>query len=166
MNQHSQPKFWIGKTMSSMSIKQGCQWKFIAKQPYLYPSLYQLAYPHGEHKNQHGQICHEKDLFEYHHALGSQLSIGMKAHLMGLIRQGLSPIQIMVHYKVYIRKKALNNEPVTYDTFVLPFDVWNLVKKRANELWKNTPRIPSMLECGLWKTLIWFFIMSNMPFWT
>jgi hypothetical protein len=61
----------------------------------------------------------------------------MKAHFMGFIRQGLCPTQIMVHHKAYIRKKALNNEHVTCDTFVLPFDVRNLVKKRANEFGKT-----------------------------
>jgi len=66
------------------AIKQGCQKTFIAKQPYLDPSFCHLVYPHGENKNQHGQICHGKDLLGYHHALGSQLSISMKAHLMGL----------------------------------------------------------------------------------
>jgi hypothetical protein len=70
--------------MLSMSIKQGCQRTFITKQPYLDPSFYQLVHPHGEHKNQQGQICHEKYLLGCHHALGSHLSIGMKAHFMGL----------------------------------------------------------------------------------
>jgi hypothetical protein len=106
LNQHSQPKFRIGKTMSSMSIKQGCQKTFIAKQPYLDPSLCQLVYLHGEHKNKQGQICHRKDLLKNHHALGSQLSASMKAHLMGLIRQGLFHAQVMAHHKAYIKEKA------------------------------------------------------------
>ncbi len=50
-SQHSQPKSQIGKTMSSMSIKQGYQKTLIAKQPYLDLSLCQLIYLHGEHKN-------------------------------------------------------------------------------------------------------------------
>jgi hypothetical protein len=41
------------------------------------------------------------------------MSIGMKAHLMGLIRQGHSHAQVMVHHKAYVREKALNNEYVT-----------------------------------------------------
>ncbi len=57
----------------------------------------------------------------------------MKAHFMGLIRQGLSPTQIMAQHKAYVKEHALRNEPVTCDTFVLPFDVWNLAKKR----WTN-----------------------------
>ncbi len=50
-SQHSQPKSQIGKTMSSMSIKRGYQRTLIAKQPYLDPSLCQLIYLHGKHKN-------------------------------------------------------------------------------------------------------------------
>jgi hypothetical protein len=48
----------------------------------------------------------------------------------------------MAHHKAYVKKKALNNEPMTCDTFVLPFDVRNLVKKRANELWHKHPKDP------------------------
>jgi hypothetical protein len=55
----------------------------------------------------------------------------MKAHLMGLISQGHFLAQVMAHHKVYVREKALNNEPMTHD----PFDVRNLAKKITNELW-------------------------------
>jgi hypothetical protein len=58
----------------------------------------------------------------------------MKAYLMGLIRQGLSLAQVMAHHKAYVKEKALNNELVICDIFVLPFDVRNLAKKKANEL--------------------------------
>jgi hypothetical protein len=59
----------------------------------------------------------------------------MKAHLMGLIKQGLSLAQVMVHHKAYIKEKALNNEPMTHDTFVLPCDLRNLAKNKVDELW-------------------------------
>jgi hypothetical protein len=156
-NQHSQPKFRIGKTMSGMSIKWSYQKTFIAKQPYLGLSLCQLVCLHWKHKNKHGQICHKKDLLKYHHALGFQLSASMKAHLMGLIRQGIYHAQIMAHHKAYI------NEHVTRDTFVLPSNVktWQRIKLMSYGI--NTPRIPSVSKCEFWKTLIWFFIMSNMP---
>jgi len=72
----------------------------------------------------------------------------MKAQLMGFIK-GIFPIQVMAHHKAYVREKALNNKHVSYDTFVLPSDVRNLTKKRNDEL-----RIPLVLECGFWKTLI------------
>jgi thymidylate kinase len=54
---------------------------------------------------------------------------------MGLIREGLFLAQIMVHHKAYIREKALNNELVICDTFVVPSNFRNLAKKRTNELW-------------------------------
>jgi hypothetical protein len=48
--------------------------------------------------------------------------------MMGLIKQSLSHVQVMVHHKAYVKEKALNNEHVTCDTFVLPCDVQNLAK--------------------------------------
>ncbi len=125
----------IGKTMASMSIKRGCQISFIAKQPYLDHSICQLIYLHVEHKNKMGELSHMKNVFGFRHALGSQLSDAMKAHLMGLIKQGLSLAQVMAQHKVYVREQALRNEHVTRDTFVLPSYVQNLAKKKANELW-------------------------------
>jgi hypothetical protein len=82
-----------------------------------------------------GELCHKKNVFGFHHALGSQLSDAMKAHLMGLIKQGLSPAQVMAQHKVYVREQALRNEHVTCDTFVLPSYMQNLAKKKVNELW-------------------------------
>jgi len=61
----------------------------------------------------------------------------MKAHLMGLLRQGLSPAQVMTHHKRHVREMALKNEPVTQNTFALLFDVRNLAKKRVDELWQK-----------------------------
>jgi hypothetical protein len=48
---------------------------------------------------------------------------------MGLLKQGLSPAQVMIHHKVHVKEMALKNEPVTQDTFVLSFNVKNLAKK-------------------------------------
>ncbi len=53
----------------------------------------------------------------------------MKGHLMGLLKQGLSPAQVMIHHKVHVREMALKNEPMTQYTFVLPSNVRNLAKK-------------------------------------
>jgi len=50
----------ISKTLAGMSIKHGCQWSFIAKQPYRDPSLCQLLYFNLEHKNKQGEVCHGK----------------------------------------------------------------------------------------------------------
>jgi hypothetical protein len=81
-----------------------------------------------KHKNKEVEICHWKDV-EYRHALGSQLLDGMTVHLMELLKQGLSPTQVMTHHKACVKEMALKNEPMTQDTFTLPFDVRNLAKK-------------------------------------
>jgi hypothetical protein len=94
-----------------------------------------LIYLSVKHKNKEGEVCHGKNVVGYQHALGSQLSHGMKAHLMGLLRQGLSLAQVMTHHKAHVKEMALKNEHVTQDTFVLLSDVRNLAKKQANELW-------------------------------
>jgi hypothetical protein len=72
-----------------------------------------LIYLHVEHKNKLGEVCNGNNVIGFQHSLGSQLSDAMKAHHMGLIRQGLSPAQIMAHHKVYVREQALLNEHVT-----------------------------------------------------
>jgi hypothetical protein len=115
--------------MVGMSIKRGYKISFIAKQPYLDHSNCQLIYLRVEHKNKLDEVCHRNSVFGFQHTLGSQLSNVMEAHLMGLIRQGLSPTQVMAHHKAYVKEQALRNELITQDTFVLSFDVKNLAKK-------------------------------------
>jgi hypothetical protein len=80
--------------------------------------------------------------------MGSQLSDGMKAHLMKLIRQGLSPTQIITHRKAYVKEKALNNEPMTRDTFAFPSNVINLAKNIIDELWQKHPK--DLINVRLW----------------
>jgi hypothetical protein len=63
-----------------------------------------------KHKNKDGQICHRKDGVGYRHALGSQLSDGMKAHLMELLKQGLCLAQVIIHHKTHFKEMALKNE--------------------------------------------------------
>ncbi len=53
----------------------------------------------------------------------------MKAHLMGLLQQGLSSAQVMIHHKAHVKEMALKNESMTRNTFVFPSDVKNLAKK-------------------------------------
>jgi hypothetical protein len=64
----------------------------------------------------------------------------MKTHLMKLLSQGFSSAQIMAHHKEYVKKKVLKNEPITRDTFILPFDVRNLSRKRIDEIMAETPQ--------------------------
>ncbi len=116
-NQGAKMSTRISKTMVGMSIKRGCQWSFIAKQPYLNPSLYQLIYLNLEHKNKQGEVYHGKVVVGYWHTLGSQLSDSMKAHLMGLLQQGLSSAQVMDHHmkeKKGLKKWAHNMRHICF----------------------------------------------------
>jgi len=64
-NQGAKMSTRISKTLVDMSIKHSCQWSFIAKHPYLDPSLCQLVYLNHEHKNKQGDICHGKVIVGY-----------------------------------------------------------------------------------------------------
>jgi hypothetical protein len=48
----------------------------------------------------------------------------------------------MTRHKSYVKEQAQQNGHVTHDTFVLPSDVRNLAKKRANKLWQKHPKDP------------------------
>jgi hypothetical protein len=72
----------------------------------------------------------------------------MKAQLMGLIRWGLSFVQEMVHHKTYVIKKALWNEPIICDTFVLPSNIKNLTKKKVDELWQKD--LKDLVSVKIW----------------
>jgi hypothetical protein len=63
----------------------------------------------AKHENKQGQVCHGKDVLRYHHALSPQLLNGMKARLMGLLKQGLCPAQVMIHHKMHVKEMALKN---------------------------------------------------------
>jgi hypothetical protein len=63
----------------------------------------------AKHENKQGQVCHGKDVLGYHHALSSQLLDGMKARLMGLLKQGLSLAQVMIHHKMLVKEMTLKN---------------------------------------------------------
>jgi hypothetical protein len=150
--QLSRQSIRIGKMMSRMSIKHGCQRSFVAKQMYLNHNLCQLIYLHAKHTNKKRVVCHGIVVIGYQHALGSQLSDAMKAHLMQLLRQWLSHAQIMTHHKSYVKEQAQRNEPITCDTFVLPSNVRNLAKKRVDELWQKHPKDPISARMWVFET--------------
>jgi hypothetical protein len=59
----------------------------------------------------------------------------------------------MVHHKTNVKKKALRNELVIHDIFVLPFDVKNLAKKKADELWQKHPKDPINIKMWVMENL-------------
>ena len=132
----------VGKTLAGMSIKRGCLRRFVAKRPYLDGSLCQLIYEHIEHTNQYGEPCHGSTMVGFRHALGSNISEDMKLRIEQMHALGLSPAQIMSHHKQIVKELAKCNERITRDTFLLPSDVRNICKKRAEELWEKHPSDP------------------------
>jgi hypothetical protein len=52
-------------------------------------------------------VCHGKDVVRCCHSLGSQLSNGMKAHLMDLTRQGAFPCSNNGSPQVDAKEKTL-----------------------------------------------------------
>jgi hypothetical protein len=59
----------------------------------------------------------------------------------------------MTHHKSYVKEQAQWNEHVIHDTFVLPSDVRNLAKKRADKLWKKHPKDPINVRMWLLENL-------------
>ena len=128
----------IGKTLAGMSIKRGCQiCSFVAKHLYIDTSLCQLIYEHIEHANKSRDHCHRSMVAGFRHALGSNLSDEMKLRIEQMHAIDLSPVQIMSQHKQDVRDMAMNNLPVTRDTFLLSSDVRNICRKRAEELWEK-----------------------------
>ena len=132
----------IGKTMAGNSIKRGCQRAFVAKQPYLDGALCVLIYENTEHLNLHGELCHGTMVSGTRYALGAGLSEELKQKIAQMHAYGLSPAQIMQQHTKEVRELALSNGVVTRDTFLLPVDVRNICRKRAEELWEKHPSDP------------------------
>lgn len=125
-----------------MSIKRGCLCCFVAKRPYLDGSLCQLIYEHIEHTNKYGKPCHGSTVAGFRHALGSNIYEEMKLRIEQMHALGLSPAQIMSQHKQNVKELAKFNERVKRDIFLLPSDVRNICKKRAEELWEKHPSDP------------------------
>ena len=132
----------IGKTLAGNSIKRGCQRAFVAKKPYLDNSLCLLIYENTEHLNTHGEMCHGTMLQGTRYALGAGLSEELKIKIAQMHAFGLSPAQIMQQHTKEVRELAIANGVVTRDTFLLPVDVRNICRKRAEELWEKHPSDP------------------------
>jgi len=132
----------IGKTMAGNSIKRGCQRAFVAKQPYLDGALCVLIYENTEHLNIHGELCHGTMVSGTRYALGAGLSDELKMKIAQMHAFGLSPAQIMQQHTKEVRELALSNGVVTRDTLLLPVDVRNICRKRAEELWEKHPSDP------------------------
>jgi hypothetical protein len=132
----------IGKTLAGNSVKRGCQRCFVAKKPYLDHSLCLLIYENAEHCNTAGEHCHGTMVGGFRYALGAGLSIEMKQKIAQMHAYGLSPAQIMQQHTKEVRKLAVSNGLVTRDTFLLPSDVRNICRKRAEDLWEKHPSDP------------------------
>jgi hypothetical protein len=132
----------VGKVVAGFSSKRGCLRCFVAKQPYLDPSLCMLIYENTMHFNARGEHYHGSMVSGFRYALGAGISEHMKFKIAKMHAFGLSPAQIMQQHTKEVGELALANGPVTRDTFLLPTDVRNICRKRAEELWLKHPSDP------------------------
>ena len=132
----------VGKSVSGFSIKRGCLRSFVAKQSYLDPDLCVLVYENTMHVNARGKHCHGSMVTGFRYALGAGISEDMKCKITKMHVLGLSPAQIMQQHTKEVNELALANGPATRDTFLLPTDVRNVCRKRAEELWLKHPSDP------------------------
>jgi hypothetical protein len=66
--------------------------------------------------------------------------------------------------QMHVREMALKNELVTRNIFVLPFDVRNLTKKQADELWQKHHKDPINVKMWVLKNLnLVFFYVQHAP---
>ena len=143
MTKSTRPKAMrIGKSLAGNSVKRGCQRCFVAKKPYLDHSLCLLIYENAEHANAAGEHCHGTMVSGFRYALGAGISEEMKQKIAQMHAYGLSPAQIMQHHTKEVRELAESNGLVTRDTFLLPCDVMNICRKRAEDLWEKHPYDP------------------------
>ena len=124
----------MGKRIGGFSIKRGCMNCFVAKQLYLDPSLCMLVYENTMHFNARGEHCHGSMVSGFRYALGTGILEEMKYKIIRMHAFGLSPTQIMQQYTKEVRELALANRLVTHDTFLLPIDVRNICRTRAEEI--------------------------------
>ena len=132
----------VGKTVGGFSIKRGCMRCFVAKQLYLDPTLCMLVYENTMHLNARGEHCHGSMVSGFRYALGAGISDEMKYKIAKMHAFGLSPTQIMQQHTKEVRELALVNGTVTRDTFLLPTDIRNICRRRAEELWMKHPSDP------------------------
>ena len=64
----------VEKMVVGFSIKRGCLQCFVAKQPYLDPSLCMLIYENTMHFNARGEQCHGSMVSGFRYALGAGIS--------------------------------------------------------------------------------------------
>jgi hypothetical protein len=109
-----------------------------------------LVYENTMHFNALGEHCHGSMVSGFQYALGVGISEDMKYKIAKMHAFGLSPAQIMQQHRIEVRELALANGPVICDTFMLPSDVRNIVRKRVEELWMKHPSDP--ISVHMWTT--------------
>ena len=124
-----------GKIVFGGSIKRRCQHWFVAKKPYLNPSLCIPVYKNTMHLNTRGEHCQGSMVNGFRYALGVGISEDMKHKIAQMHVFRLSPAQIMQEHTKEVKNLALATGNVTCNTFLLPSDVRNICRKRAKELW-------------------------------
>lgn len=81
----------ISKVVSGNSIKKGCQCCFVAKKPYLDPSMCMLIYESTMHVNSCDKQCLGSTMRGFLYVLGVGISEDMKYKIAQLHAFGLSP---------------------------------------------------------------------------
>ena len=70
----------------------------------------------------------------FRYALSVGLLKEIKLKIAQMYSYGLSPAQIMQQHTKEVRELAMSNGLVMRDTFLLPLDVRNICRKRAEEV--------------------------------
>jgi hypothetical protein len=84
-----------------------------------------------------GHLAHGSSYEGFRHSFGARLTSKTKRWIQNCLRLGFSLVQIMAKHKESVMKAAALGVESTRDTFILPSDVYNLAKKRAQELYEK-----------------------------
>ena len=86
-----------------------------------------------------GNACYRIIFARFRHLLGTQLSFKICQWIQKCLDQMISFVQIMVEHNQQVLELSISNEALTNDICIMLQDVYNLSKKKAQELWKKHP---------------------------
>ena len=131
----------LAKLLLVVPLREDAKGVWWQKKPYFDPSLCMLVYKNTMHLNSHGEhyrsmvngflVCVRCWHFQRHEAQNCPMHVF-----------GLSLTQIMEQHTKEVRILALANGTMTRNTFLLPSNVGNICRKRAEELWMKDPSDP------------------------
>jgi hypothetical protein len=127
----------VAKIPTGLTMKRGCHYFFVAKQLYVDMTLCELQHHCWDHKNLEGHPVHGSTYEGFRHSFGAYLTSKTRRWIQNSLWLGLSPLQVMAKHKEGVMKAAMLGVQPKRDMFILPSNVYNIAKKRVQELYEK-----------------------------